>query len=98
MNYQIVGILKNRPYSMDDQRSGKHYEGVSSRLYLASAVKGETSENLSRGGEMIGRETMYIKVPRSQHVEDFHVGDIIQFYYNKYRQIDQVIKVQEAQR
>lgn len=96
MNYRIMGILKNRPYDMTDKDSGKRYVGVSSRLYLASANPGETSENLSNGGEMIGRETLYIKFPKHQNIDDFHVGDTISYYYNKYRQIDQIIKVAEA--
>lgn len=95
MNYKIVGILKDRPYTFKDEKSGREYKGVSSRLYLASANMNETSENLSHGGEMIGRETMYIKFPKSQNINDFKLGDVIQFFYNKYRQIDQVIKVGE---
>lgn len=95
MNYKIVGILKNRPYDMTDEKTGRHFTGTSSRLYLASAVQGQTSENLSRGGEMIGHETLYIKLPKSQNIDDFKLGDIVTYYYNKYRQIDQVIKIQK---
>lgn len=93
MIYKIVGMIKNRPYSMDDQRTGKHYEGVSSRLYLAGCKSGETSENMSRGGHFEGYETTFIKLPKSQNIDDFKIGDTVQFFYNKYRQIDQVVKV-----
>lgn len=96
MNYKIVGILKDRPYEFEDPSTHRKYSGTSSRLYLASAVQGETSENLSRGGQMIGHETLYIKLPKSQNVNDFKLGDIVTYYYNKYRQIDQVIKVKEG--
>lgn len=93
MIYRIVGMIKNRPYSMDDQQTGKHFEGVSSRLYLSGCHTGETSENMSHGGVFEGYETTYIKFPKNQNIDDFKIGDTIQFFYNKYRQIDQVIKV-----
>ena len=88
MNKIIVGIEKNIPYDF------KGRKGTTSRLYVIDAEEQVFSRQ--NGSDFIGRHAEFVKIPKSVNPDDFAPDDEITIYYNRYGQVEEIVKVGKA--
>lgn len=85
MEKVIVGIEVGIPYEFQGRK------GTTNRFYLLD--KESTVYTKNNGSYFNGQKTEYIKVPSSVDVNQFSLGDIIHCYYNRYGNIEEIVKV-----
>lgn len=85
MDKIIIGIEKNIPYDYQGRK------GTTNRIYLIDSE--ETVFSRDNGSSFSGRRSEFVKVPKSIDIEQFHTNDHIKVFYNRYGQVDEIVKV-----
>lgn len=91
MAYKIVGLELDIPYSLVDKRTGVQKEGTTNRFFLVDVEEKVFSRD--NGSSFLGRECVVLNVPNRFNPKDFEIGDVITFYYNRWRKLDVIMKV-----
>lgn len=81
----ICGIERDIPYDFQGKK------GVTNRLYVMdSEVSHFRRDN---GSSFTGQRTEFIKVRESINISEFMPGDVIRCYYNRFGQVEEIVKV-----